>query len=109
MNCVKMCYTQAHRFLDKARNDGGKILIYCPSVNRSGAIAISYLMKLRMPLLQAAQMVKFQRKAVLYNIGFIRQLVAFARDRLMLDADVDMFDGAENNFRMVTSSSYFLA
>lgn len=79
-------------------------------MNRSGAIAISYLMKLRMPLLQAAQLVKIQRKTVLYNIGFIRQLVVFARDRLMLDSDVEMFDGTDDSgFRLMSTSSYFIS
>ena len=42
-------------FIDYARSNNGKVLVHCPGVSRSGAIAISYLVRNGTPLLEATQ------------------------------------------------------
>lgn len=34
-------FQKAHTFIDRARNVGGRVLVYCPDVDRSGAVAMA--------------------------------------------------------------------
>ncbi len=79
-------FLKAHMYIDHARHRG-KVLIHCPDVNRSVTIAISYLLKKGMNLVKAAKTVKEKRKIGMYNRGFMRQLVQYARDRSLLEND----------------------
>lgn len=76
-------FLKAFRFIDNSKTLG-RILIYCPDVNRSGAIAIAYLLSKGHPILEAAKIVKDKRKGALFNRGFMRQLVEYARDHNQL-------------------------
>ena len=84
---VSSWFDRAHTFIDFARTRGGKVLIHCPGVSRSGAIAISYLCRNGLLLLEATKKLKDQRRCVLSHEGFVRQLVVWARDRGYLDTD----------------------
>ena len=85
---IRHYFEQAHAFIDWARGRGGRVLIFCPGVSRSGAIAISYLIRQGMTLLEATKVVKGLRRVALSNYGFIRQLVEYARQLDALDDDV---------------------
>jgi len=77
-------FMKGHQFIDHARNRG-RVLVFCPDINCSGAICISYLIRKGHCLLQATKMVKHARNAALFNKGFMRHLIVFARDRGMLE------------------------
>jgi hypothetical protein len=59
----------------------GLVLVHCAAgINRSGALAVAYVMhRERMPLLEAARHCAAQRGPLLWNRGFREQLVQFAR------------------------------
>ena len=78
---------KAHQFLDSA--SPGKVLVYDSGVSRSGAIMLSYMMKMGFPLLRSAKILKNKRRVALCNTGFMKQLVKFAREREMLDQNVE--------------------
>ena len=59
----------------------GRMLIYSDDVNTSGVMAIGYLVYRGMSLEEAVKKLKFQRNAVLFNVGFMRQLVRFVEER----------------------------
>jgi len=84
---IRSCMDRAHAFIDHARSKNARVLIQCPGVSRSGAIAISWLIREGTPLLAATKMVKDKRRNALANTGFMRQLVAYARAKNQLDYD----------------------
>ncbi len=75
-------------FIDEARDQGGKVLIHCAmGINRSGLIYVAYMMiEQQMDLLQVVRLVKDQRRHLLANHSFQRQLVQFARQQGLLYA-----------------------
>jgi len=73
-------------FIDYALKCNGGVLIYCPGVSRSGAIALSYLLHRGVPLLEATTRLKDLRRVVLTNVGFMTQLVDYARQRGLLES-----------------------
>lgn len=81
---ISQHFPKAHQFIEHARNRG-RVLVFCPDFDRSGAIVISYLIRKGFSLLRATKMVKRARNAALFNKGFIKQVVIFARERRMLD------------------------
>lgn len=84
---VRAWFEKAHNIIDYWRGKGGKVLIHCPAVSRSGAIALSYLIRTGIPLISATKNLKEKRRCLLNHHGFIRQLVVWARDRGMTDDD----------------------
>ena len=78
---------RGHGLLDHARSRGGKVLLYSSGVNLSGAVAISYLIANGFRLLEATKLVKDKRRVALVRESFMRQIVAFADRRGMLDSD----------------------
>jgi len=80
------CIYKAHGFIDYGLKCNGNVLIYCPGVSRSGAIAISYLLHRGVPLLEATKKLKDLRRCVLTNMGFMGQLVDYARSRGLLES-----------------------
>ena len=87
-------FQPVYEFIEKARLDGGKVLIHClMGVNRSGVLAIAYCMLHKnLGPISAAKFVKDSRKMVLINNGFQKHLVAFARQRGMLQLDKHFLD-----------------
>ncbi|KAI0213508.1 Dual specificity protein phosphatase 26 [Lamellibrachia satsuma] len=87
-------FQQVYDFIEKARLSGGKVLIHClVGVNRSGVLAVAYCMLHKnLGPISAARFVKGSRKMVLTNDGFQRRLVAFARERGMLQLDKHLLD-----------------
>ena len=84
----KPCTNPSIQFLPTCSKRGGRVLIYCPGVSRSGAIAISYLINNGMNLLAATRLVKEKRRVVLTNWAFMRQLIEYARGTGHLEKDV---------------------
>ena len=78
---IAQYFSKAHHFLDRARNAGGRALVYCPDVDRSGAVVISYLVKRGTSLLTAAKLLKDKRKVGMFNKGFMKQLAQFAKEK----------------------------
>ena len=87
-------FQPVYDFIEKARLSGGKVLIHClMGVNRSGVLAIAYCMLHKnMGPISAAKFVKESRKMVLINNGFQRHLIAFAREKGMLQLDQDLLN-----------------
>lgn len=86
---IRSWFERAHTLIDHWKTSGGKVLIHCPGVSRSGAIALSYLVHTGIPLLQATKMLKDKRRCLLNNDGYIQQVVAWAYERGLVDFDVD--------------------
>ena len=84
---IRSYFDRAHAFIDYARAHNGKVLIHCPGVSRSGAVAIAYLVRNGTPLLEATQVLKQRRRCALANEGFMRQLVQYARARGMVEGN----------------------
>lgn len=89
---IAQYFAKAHVFLDRARNAGGRVLVYCPDVDRSGAVVVAYLVKRGTALLTAAKLLKDKRKVGMFNKGFMRQLAHFAKDRDGLQFNKPHFD-----------------
>ncbi len=85
-------FDKANLYLDYVRGHGGRVLIHCPAVSRSGAIAISYMIHNGNTLLEATRLIKDKRRVTLCNVGFMKQLVQYARKNGMLDYDVQGID-----------------
>ena len=77
---------RANAFINDARRKGGKVLVHCVmGINRSGFIVAAYLIgALKVPLVTAVRLLKERRGTVLYNVGFQKQLVAYARKKGLL-------------------------
>ncbi|KAK2164388.1 hypothetical protein LSH36_64g00017 [Paralvinella palmiformis] len=77
---------RAIAFIDEARRKGGKIFVHCVmGVNRSGFIVAAYLIgALKIPLMTTVRLLKDKRGTVLYNAGFQKQLVYYARRKGLL-------------------------
>ena len=87
-------FQPVYDFIEKARLSGGKVLIHCVvGVNRSGVLAIAYCMLHKnMGPISAAKFVKESRKMMLTNNGFQVRLIAFAREKGMLQLDTDQLN-----------------
>ena len=87
-------FQPVYEFIEKARVEGGIVLIHClMGVNRSGVLAVAYCMLHKnIGPISAAIFVKESRKMVLTNNGFQKHLVAFARQRGMLELDKHFLD-----------------
>jgi len=109
---IRAFFEKAIAYIDYCRGRGGKVLIFDPGVSRSGAIAIAYLIHNGLTLLDATRALKQQRRVALCNVGFMRQLVTYAREKGMLDSDLTAkssraprFDSAINKYR-IRSTAY---
>lgn len=73
-------FDEAFQYIDEARSEGGKVLVYCVrGVNRSAAICVAYLVaRDGADLSTAVTHVALARGRVLTNPGFQKQLVKFA-------------------------------
>ena len=80
-------FCQAKRFIDHAKERGGKALVHCEmGVNRSGALCVAYMMiHENNTLFRILREVKLQRPLLLVNEGFQKQLLDFATDRGLLN------------------------
>jgi len=99
------CFQKANGFIDYALRCNGNVLIYCPGVSRSGAIALSFLLHRGIPLLEGTTKLKDLRRVVLTNVGFMEQLVDYARSRGLLESSSDAFSSpnyfsASNTYRL---------
>ncbi len=79
-------FITAQTFIDNCKKQGGKCLVHCVcGVNRSGAICAAYIMAdTNMDLLTTIRHMRRRKVCVLYNEGFQKQLVIFARQRGLL-------------------------
>ena len=92
---IKRHFPEAIAFLDDVKRARGRSLVHCNlGVNRSGAVVAAYLMvSERRTLLDVVQYLRSKRSLILANKGFRRQLVAFARERRLLDPVIVVDDG----------------
>jgi atypical dual specificity phosphatase len=79
-------FDQARQFIDRAKYTRGRCLVHCAmGINRSGAICTAYiLLDQQLKLLDVVRLMKQRRGTVLWNRGFQRMLVRFARQRGLL-------------------------
>lgn len=84
-------FPESFRFIDKARQRGGNVLVHCAlGINRSGAVCLAYLMeRCKLPILKATKHLKSKRRVLLSNPGFQKLLVRFARRKGLLDMPRD--------------------
>lgn len=81
-------FAEASDFLCKCRAVNGCLFIHCMAgINRSGAMALAFLIADGMDLLSAVRHGHRVRGPILWNKGFQLQLVRFARERDMLHDD----------------------
>jgi len=80
-------FSTAYTYINTARYNGGRVMICDSGVSRSGAIAISFLIRDGLKLLDATQHLKNLRRVTLSNRSFMEQLVTFARTYGLLDSD----------------------
>ena len=68
---------------------GGACLLHCHAgVNRSGALCVAYVMvHLGVGPITAVKKVLGARRSLLYNHGFIVQIVEFAQEKGLLDLE----------------------
>lgn len=83
---IRAFFERAMGFIKHVASRNGRVLIHCPAVSRSGAIAIAFLLNSGFPLLEATKLLKDKRRVALCNTHFMRQLVRYARDRGMLES-----------------------
>lgn len=76
-------FPKCFKFIDSGRKNG-RVLIYSPDVNRNGAIALGYLLHQGISLLEAAKILKSKRSSTLFNRGFMKQLIIYAKDHNVL-------------------------
>ena len=86
---IRSYFARSQRFMEHARSRGNNVLIHSKGVSMSGAIAIAYLINCGYPLLEATKKLKEARRVALVNAHFMEELVEYARDKGMLDADVE--------------------
>ena len=86
---ILMHFLKAKEFIDAAKENGGKVLVHCEmGINRSAAICIAYiLVDEKLTLLEVIKRVKRERRVILVNESFQKQLVQFAGERNLLYKD----------------------
>ena len=74
-------FAEASEFIERARKDDGVVLLHCHAgINRSGALAMAYLMlSERLPLLEATRLLASARGTVVQNGSFRIQLLRLAQ------------------------------
>jgi hypothetical protein len=90
-------FRKVFKFIDTALIHG-RCLIYGPDVNRSGALGIAFLMHKGVPLFDSAKTLKFKRKLTLFNVGFMKQLIIFAKDHGLLEREIKKTHLANEHF-----------
>jgi len=78
---LKQYFDQACEFIDKARENGGRVLVHCHAgVSRSPTLSLAYLIKHQaMALPEAYKLVKAQRNIISPNLNFMGQLLEFEK------------------------------
>ncbi|KAJ1633143.1 protein-tyrosine phosphatase-like protein [Pavlovales sp. CCMP2436] len=83
--CLLEHFDVAYAFLRECRVAGGRMFIHCMAgINRSGAMALAFLIADGMDLLSAARHGLRVRGPICWNKGFQLELAGFARERGML-------------------------
>lgn len=80
-------WSESREYLDRAlKQDRGRVLVHCQAgINRSGAIAVAYMMVTRRRMLiEAAKSVKRKRYQLITNSNFQLSLVKFATSENLL-------------------------
>mmetsp|Transcript_10370 Transcript_10370/g.16919 ORF Transcript_10370/g.16919 Transcript_10370/m.16919 type:complete len:627 (+) Transcript_10370:481-2361(+) len=77
---IACMFFTAIRFIEHARENGGKVLVYCMrGISRSATIVLAYLVwKFKWTYEQALAFLKTKRSKVSPNVGFCIQLISFA-------------------------------
>lgn len=85
-------FDDVYTFIEDARKTDGKVLIHClAGVNRSGALAVGYVMlHNKIGPLSAVNLVARARGSLLSNETFQLQILMFAKQRNMLALDENM-------------------
>ena len=85
-------FDETYEFIESCRKSNGKCLIHCMAgINRSGSLAVAYVMVLKgIGPLSATQLVFDRRGILLTNDGFKERLVKFALEKDLLGKDEEL-------------------
>ena len=91
-------FDETYEFIESCRQSDGKCLIHCMAgVNRSGSLAVAYVMLLKgMGPLSATQLVFDSRGFLLTNDGFKERVVKLAAERGLLEKDEELLETLKN-------------
>ena len=79
-------FDEAFEFLDRMERENKVCIIHCHAgINRSATIVLAYFMKkMQIGLYDAYEFLLLLRPGVIYNIGFRKQLIEFAKNNNLL-------------------------
>ena len=83
---IEIHFEKAFEFLDNIKNQNKTCIIHCHAgINRSATIALAYLMKRKnVNLFEAYEFFSYMRPGIIYNIGFRKQLINWAKNNHLL-------------------------
>lgn len=75
-------FAQAHAFINEAKESGAAVLVHCEyGISRSATVVIAWLIKHHgMTLKEAFEHTKAQRRVIMPNEGFLKQLSDFEKE-----------------------------
>lgn len=79
-------FNKAFEFLDRMEKENKVVIIHCHAgINRSATIALAYFMKkMNVNLFDAYDFLSLLRPGIIYNIGFRKQLINYAKNNNLL-------------------------
>jgi dual specificity MAP kinase phosphatase len=83
---IEQYFNQAFEFLDRMEKENKTCIIHCHAgINRSATIVLAYFMKkMNIKLFDAYEFLSLLRPGIIYNIGFRKQLINYAKNNNLL-------------------------
>jgi len=83
---LEIYFDRAFEFLDRMEKEKKTCIIHCHAgINRSATIALAYFMKkMNVKLFDAYDFLSLLRPGIIYNIGFRKQLINYAKNNNLL-------------------------
>jgi protein-tyrosine phosphatase len=84
---IEQYFDKAFEFLDRMEKEKKTCIIHCHAgINRSATILLAYFIKkMQINLYDGYEFLSLLRPGVIYNIGFRKQLINFAKNNNLLD------------------------
>ncbi len=86
---IEQHFDKAFEFLDSMEKQNKTCIIHCHAgINRSATIALAYFIKKKgINLFEAYEYLSLMRPGIIYNIGFRKQLISWAKKNNLLDLE----------------------